>query len=1465
MERDMGLFGSLFGSYSEKQIKKIKPTVDKIEALAPKYSAMSDAELRAMTDIFKKRLAEGQTLDDILPDAYAVVREADWRVLGKRPFNVQLIGAVILHQGRIAEMKTGEGKTLVATMPAYLNALSGKGVHIVTVNEYLARRDMEEMGKVYSFLGLTVGLLTRTYDKDEKRKAYAADITYGMNSEFGFDYLRDNLVKSKDDEVARGYDFAIVDEVDSILIDEARTPLIITAPSGKSTSLYQKTDKLVRTMRAKVMTKTDSKEDYNSFEEHFIHDEGSGYYLLMRESLKRFTDAFSADAECDLVSLTEGIALTKSGRDGLMARSFSDEDFISADGEGEEFLFTESGKRRAEPYLNEVITESARGDVQSLTEHGRDKLIKFFDFDEKMFIDDGEGAYSIIAKAKGHVIKNLSLSESDFAAYERNFVVNDKAKVASFLELGKKNACLYHGFCEEHFLPSPMGSGFILSDSGKEHITALFKLGGSDLTQAKGGGYFINRQAILRIKELFSRNYIINERTGEVTPTALGMSRIATVFELEEGKDYKTDASSTHPMLTKSGKKILSSEYSFEPSMTDKHGSVYCLTSRGVAHLTRFSELDTSCFSESDSLFALNDSGIREIKRIFSLTERELELEVRSAHLTFGGASKLTEAFDLGSRAAVLIGRRSDSYVLTRGAVEDLCERLSISRDCFAQAEGEGGYRLLDGAIDAIKRALTFVETADFIYKPKIGYLTEDGVRRLEAIFSLEDGFTECEGGYIFNKSALGALKRITAINELYTPLLLTKGGVEKLRSAINFDYIVNEKNRTATLTKIGIGKVEKYFDIDNVADDDNQELLHHVNVAISAYGTMKRDVHYIVVKGQVYIVDQSTGRVLEGRRFSDGLHQAIEAKEGVEIRAENRTTATVSYQNFFRMYRKLSGMTGTALTEQNEFREIYSLDVVEVPTNRPVIRKDHTDIIFKTKRGKLNAILSRIAECYKKGQPVLVGTTSVEKSEELSQLLRRERIPHNVLNAKEHSNEATLIASAGMPGAVTISTNMAGRGTDIMLGGNPAIHAKNKLRSYLESQGRYRALGKERLAYLVSVCDSATELEDEDVREVRAKYQEILAQCEREREPLLEKVRAAGGLFVIGAERHDSRRIDNQLRGRSGRQGDVGESVFYSSLEDDLLRFFGEKITGMLTAVGLDENMPLQFSILASRIEDAQKRVESRHFQSRKHVLSYDDVMNEQRKVVYEMRKSILALDDIRPKIEEIIEKCVGEQFDACFGLSEDADRTPEDFEGIFKGALKLECDGEDELTPEDKRERYIKRALDIYEAKTNAAKSATVVPISGVTSTAKEVQDALASLTHLAFLDFQRTRLLDITDKCWMSHLDQMEDLKSYVGLNSFAQRNPLTVYQLEGAQMFSEMMKEIRLKTTLDILTRPIDMRMIGRSRSAHEKMKQFSMTELKQRPSNELSLNAPCPCGSGKKYKRCCYMKDKGAKG
>lgn len=1465
MEIVMGLFSSLFGSYSEKQIKKIKPIADKIEALGAKYSAMSDAELRAMTDIFKKRLAEGQTLDDILPDAYAVVREADARVLGKRPFYVQLIGAVILHQGRIAEMKTGEGKTLVATMPAYLNALSGKGVHIVTVNEYLARRDMEEMGKVYSFLGLTVGLLTRSYDRDEKRAAYDADITYGMNSEFGFDYLRDNLVKSKEDAVARGYDFAIVDEVDSILIDEARTPLIITAPSGKSTSLYQKTDKLVRTMRAKVMTKTDSKEDYNAFEEHFITDENSGYYLLMRESLKRFSTVFSVDVETDLVSLTEGIALTATGRDRLLSGAFTEEDFVESSEDDDEFLFSESGKRRAEPYLNEVITESARGDMQSLTEHGRDKLIKFFDFDEEMFVEDGEGAYSIIAKAKGQVIKQLSLGESDFAAYERNFVVNDKAKVASFLELGKKNACAYHGFCEEHFLPSPMGSGFILSDSGKEHITALFKLGGNDLTQAKGGGYFINRQAILKIKELFSRNYIINERTGEVTPTALGMSRIATVFSLEADKDYKTDGPTSLHYLTKSGKRRLTDEYSFLPSMVDKRGTAYRLTKGGVAHLTRFSELDSSCFTEGDSVFALNDGGIREIKRIFSLTERELELEVRSAHLTFGGINKLIEAFDLGSRAAVLISRRNDSYALSKGAVEELCERLDISRECFVLAEGESGYRLLDGAVDAIKRAITFVETADFIYKAKIGYLTEDGVKRLESLFSLEGGFTEYADGYIFNKNALGALKRITAINELYAPLLLTKGGVEKLRAAINFDYIVNEKNRTATLTKIGIGKVEKYFDIDNVADDDNQELLHHVNVAISAYGTMKRDVHYIVVKGQVYIVDQSTGRVLEGRRFSDGLHQAIEAKEGVEIRAENRTTATVSYQNFFRLYRKLSGMTGTALTEQNEFREIYSLDVVEVPTNKPVIRKDHTDIIFKTKRGKLNAILSRIIECYKKGQPVLVGTTSVEKSEELSQLLRRERIPHNVLNAKEHSNEATLIASAGMPGAVTISTNMAGRGTDIMLGGNPIVHAKNRLRSYLESQGRYRALGKERLAYLVSVCDSATELEDEDVIEIREKYQEILVECEREREPLLEKVRAAGGLFVIGAERHDSRRIDNQLRGRSGRQGDVGESVFYSSLEDDLLRFFGEKVTGMLTAVGLDENMPLQFSILASRIEDAQKRVEARHFQSRKHVLSYDDVMNEQRKVVYEMRRGILNLDDIRPKIEQIIEECVGEQFDDCYGASESSDKTPDDFEGIFQGHLKLDTDAADGLTTEDLRERYIKRALDMYEAKTNAAKSVTVVPISGVTSTEDNVKDALASLTHLAFLDFQRTRLLDLTDKCWMSHLDQMEDLKSYVGLNSFAQRNPLTVYQLEGAQMFSQMMKEIRLKTTLEVLTRPIDLRMVGRSRSAHEKMKQFSMTELKQRPSNELSLKALCPCGSGKKYKRCCYMKNGGDKG
>ncbi len=1450
----MGLFSSLFKSYSEKQIKKIIPIVDEIESKSEKYKSMSDDELRSVTDTLKGRLAGGETLDDILPDAYALVREADERVLGKRPFRVQLMGAVLLHQGRIAEMKTGEGKTLVATMPAYLNALSGKGVHIVTVNDYLAKRDKEEMGKVYTFLGLTVGLLTRTHDLDAKRAAYNADITYGMNSEFGFDYLRDNLVKDKDDAVARGYDFAIVDEVDSILIDEARTPLIITSAQGKSTSLYAKTDKLVRTMKAKYMTETDSKEDYNSFEEHFTVDEGSLMYAVMPKSLERFAGVFSLDASVDLVSTADyGIALTASGREKLISRGFGEGELVCPDG-AEEYFFTEDAKRRAEPYLNEVITSTSRGE-QALTEHGRDKLIKFFDFKEDMFKKDGE-SYSIIARAKAHAIKELGLTEGDFTQAERNFIVNDKAKVASFLDIGVSNATLYFGFDASDFIPAPLGVGFILSDSGAKRINSLFKLNQSDLTPAKDGGFYINRQAILKIKELFTRNALIDERQGTLTPTALGMSKLCRVFSLSEGKDYTEDKDTCLSYLTKIGANKISDAYRMTGAMfTSYQDGTFCLTERGCEHLMRFSELTDGAFVDNGSAFAFTDAGIRDMKRIFSLSDTELVCEPRSAHLTYGGINKLIEEFELGRGAASVISRRADAYALTKSAVAELCERLSIKPECFAELDG--GFRLLDGAIEAIKHVLTFVEMADFIYKPKVGFLTESGRDKLSSLFEIKQDALVGDDRLVMTKELSGIFKRICALHELYSPLTLTRGGIDKLRAQINFDYLVNEKNRTATLTKIGIGKAEKYFAIDNIATEENQELLHHVNIAIQAYGTMKRDVHYIVVKGRVHIVDQSTGRVLEGRRFSDGLHQALEAKENVEIQAENRTTATVSYQNFFRLYRKLSGMTGTALTEQDEFREIYSLDVVEVPTNKPVIRKDHTDIVFKTHRGKLNAILTRIIACYKKGQPVLVGTTSVEKSEELSALLRREKIPHSVLNAKEHGNEANLIASAGMPRAVTIATNMAGRGTDIMLGGNPEIHAKNKLRTWIEAQGKLRTQGRERCEQLLAAADSKTDSDDKDVKEVREKYLELLEVCEREREPLLEEVRAAGGLFVIGAERHDSRRIDNQLRGRSGRQGDVGESVFYASFEDNLLRFFGQKITGALTMVGVDENMPLQFSFMASKIQDAQKHVEARHFQARKHILSYDDVMNEQRKVVYAMRKDILQLDDIQPKIEELIERCIGEVFDECYGDAEGSTKSPDDFLPTFGGRITL-AEGEMECTTYELRQKYIDRALEIYHAKIDAARSCTV-RADGVSANDEEIRATLASLAYLAFCDFQRTRLLDVTDRCWMNHLDRMDDLKSYVGLNSFAQRNPITVYQLEGAEMFAEMMREIRLKTTLEVLFRPIDDRMLRRSRSANEAMLGIAQDAQQKKPTGEPSLNALCPCGSGKKYKRCCYLK------
>ena len=916
----MGIFSSLFKSYSEKQIKKITDTVDKIEALADKYEAMSEEQLRATTDVLKERLAGGETLDDILPDAFALVREADWRVLGKRPFRVQLMGGILLHQGRIAEMKTGEGKTLVATLPAYLNALSGKGVHIVTVNDYLAQRDSEEMGRVYGFLGLKTGLIIHGQTSAEKREAYAADITYGTNNELGFDYLRDNMAVYKERLVQRGHNFAIVDEVDSILIDEARTPLIISGDGEKSTELYDMADRLVRKMSRHVIKEMDTKQDNDLYEE----------------------------------------------------------------------------------------------------------------------------------------------------------------------------------------------------------------------------------------------------------------------------------------------------------------------------------------------------------------------------------------------------------------------------------------------------------------------------------------------------------------------------------------DFIVDEKARTAVLTKHGIEKTEKFFNIENLSDPENNTIYHHINVAIRAHGVMKVDVDYIVKDNAVIIVDTFTGRLMPGRRYNDGLHQAIEAKEGVKIQKESKTIATITFQNYFRMYSKLSGMTGTALTEDNEFREIYALDVVEVPTNKPMIRRDYNDAIYRTRRGKLAAIIGQIKACHEKGQPVLVGTVSIDKSEELSNLLKKEGIPHRVLNAKQHDKEAEIVAQAGTYGTVTISTNMAGRGTDIMLGGNPEYLAKSRMRK----EGVEEAL--------IASSTGSGETKDENVLAARELFRKYYDEYKEEIRPMAEKVREAGGLFIIGTERHDSRRIDNQLRGRSGRQGDPGESRFYLSLEDDLMRLFGsDRISDMAAKLGVPEDMPIDMKMVSGAIEHAQSRIEANNFQRRKNVLTYDDVMNQQRNVIYKQRSEILFLDDISEKIENMIVGTVGDTFDICFAGEEPAEFKPEEFSQHFRGLL---TDGkelsytEEELNSFDKgakREEFINRALDIYHSKDELFASVEGAP-------------------ENAMREVEKVILLRNVDLGWMDHLEAMDDLKGYVGLNSYAQRDPVAIYKLESADMFDKMSEEIRDKTVKEILSVVPRRQSTVRVQVAKETGTGGDGSKPVRRPvvtkGRVIGRNEYCPCGSGKKYKNCCWAKD-----
>ena len=901
----MSIVDKIFGTYSERQIKKLMPIVDKADSLSEKYENMRDSELRAMTDTFRQRLAAGETLDDILPEAFATVREAAARAIGKKPYRVQLLGGIILHQGRIAEMKTGEGKTLVATMPAYLNALTGKGVHIVTVNEYLARRDSEEMGKVYGFLGLTTGLVLQAQSTEEKKKAYAADITYGTNTEIGFDYLRDNMAKTHDGLVQRELHFAIVDEVDSILIDEARTPLIISGPGEKSDDMYKKADAFVRRLRAKVVKEMDTKSD------------------------------------------------------------------------------------------NEDVLE----------------------------------------------------------------------------------------------------------------------------------------------------------------------------------------------------------------------------------------------------------------------------------------------------------------------------------------------------------------------------------------------------------------------------------------------DYIVDEKGKRATLTSSGVAKAESFFGIENLSDPENNSLYHYINEALHAHGVMKRDVDYVVAEGKVLIVDSFTGRIMPGKRFSNGLHQAIEAKERVDIQNENQTLATITYQNLFRLYSKLSGMTGTALTEENEFREIYGLDVIEVPTNKPMIRIDRNDVVYKNTAGKYRAIINQIRECHEKGQPVLVGTVSVEKSEYLSSLLKKEGIQHNVLNAKQHQREAEIVAQAGKFGAVTISTNMAGRGTDIMLGGNAEFLAKNELKKagYDEEQ--------------ISLATGMSENIDDTVREARELYRNSLDRFKNEIAPEADRVREAGGLFILGTERHESRRIDNQLRGRSGRQGDPGESRFFLSLEDDLMRLFGsDRVVGVVERLGLPEDEPIEAKIISNTIESSQKRLEGENFNRRKTVLEYDDVMNQQRTVIYKQRREVLDGEDISGTINDMLKSMVPSALDIC--TADGALDMGAVKERLFWLLSKEELSYENgDISRKELEDRLCDRINRIYEAQKT---------IFG---------DRIGDLMRFA--------LLTAVDRAWREHLDAMDDLRDGVGLSSFAQRNPITEYRIAGSEMFDEMIEKIREETVkLMLFASPVqEAKAKAAAAQKQAELKNLGGKAEKRQPVvkksfEKIGRNDPCPCGSGKKYKQCC---------
>jgi len=900
----------VIGTYSDRALKKIMPLVEEINEFEPKISALSDDELKAKTNEFKQRLSNGETCDDILTEAFAVVREAGKRVLGMRHFDVQLIGGIVLHQGRIAEMKTGEGKTLVATLPCYLNALEGKGVHVVTVNDYLAKRDSEQMGKIYRFLGLSVGLITHDKTPAERKEAYASDITYGTNNEFGFDYLRDNMVTSTEDVVqCKGHNFAVVDEVDSILIDEARTPLIISGRGDKSTDLYIIADRFARTLKYKKVVESDDK----------------------------------------------------------------------------------------------VIDE------------------------------------------------------------------------------------------------------------------------------------------------------------------------------------------------------------------------------------------------DSDA------------------------------------------------------------------------------------------------------------------------------------------------------------------------------------------DYIIDEKAKTATLTENGVKKAEQTFGLENLSDPDNITISHHINQAIKAHGIMHRDMEYVVKDGEVIIVDEFTGRLMHGRRYNDGLHQAIEAKEGVQIAHESKTLATITFQNFFRLYTKLSGMTGTAETEETEFQEIYKLDVVVIPTNEPMIRKDHADSVYRTEMGKFKSVIKQIKECHEKGQPVLVGTITIEKSELLSKLLKKEGIPHEVLNAKHHDKEAEIVAQAGRKGSVTIATNMAGRGTDIMLGGNAEFLAKKEMKK--------RGYEDE----MIAESTSFSETDDPDILEARQTFSELYEKFKNDIKEERDFVKNAGGLFILGTERHESRRIDNQLRGRSGRQGDMGESRFYISLEDDLMRLFGsDRLSGFVGAMGIAEDEPIEQKMLSNAIENAQKRVEGKNFQIRSHVLQYDDVMNVQRDTIYKQRQKVLNGEDVTDAIMNMISEFVENTVDSYTGSDDIPDYW--NLEGLTgyveqiyvpEGTLKFTKDDLNTLTKKDLKEKLLNIAHEQYELKKQ-------------------------ELGEEMLKEVQRIILLRVVDRKWMDHIDDMDQLRQGIGLRAYAQTDPVIAYKNEGYLMYEEMLGAIgedvikllfhvKVGTNLEEKKQPVPM--------VTNKDDSISSSST-VRKGDKVGRNDPCPCGSGLKYKKCC---------